>query len=345
MARHYIALDTHCSSTDMAVVNQTGKVISQHQCTTTIPALLSAVRLVSRPRSLTLEEGPLASWLSLHLREAVDELIVCDPRRNALIAKEGDKDDSLDALKLAQLFRGGYLKPVHQVATQERAVLKQHVALYHDRVRDRVRQGHQIIAQLRRHGVMDPIDDVMEESKRPAWWKRLPNHQVLHQDLQLLLAMYGLHCEQEEELRSTLTRLAKKQEPVRRLEQVPGFGWVRAVTFYVYLDTPHRFASKSKLWRYCGIGLEKRGSGQGPMRTRLSRQGNRHLKGTLIGAAHTVISGDSPYAQRYQRWIDQGLSPATARRNVARLLATTQWTLWREGGRYDPARVCPMNMN
>jgi len=193
MARHYIAFDTHCSSTDMAVVNQTGKVIKRHQCMTTIPALLSAVGLVSRPRSLTFEEGPLASWLSLHLRQAVDELIVCDPRRNALIAKEGDKDDPLDALKLAQLFRGGYLKPVHQVATQERAVLKQHVALYHDRVRDRVRQGHQIIAQLRRHGVMDPMNEVVEESKRSAWWKRLPNHQVLHHDLQLLLAMYGLY--------------------------------------------------------------------------------------------------------------------------------------------------------
>lgn len=161
----------------------------------------------------------------------------------------------------------------------------------------------------------------------------------------MLLAMYALFCEQEEELRKALVRLARKEEPVRRLEQVPGFGWVRAITFYVYLDTPHRFASKSKLWRYCGIGLEKRGSGNGPMRTRMCQQGNRYLKGTLIGAAKTVITGDSPYAQRYQHWIDQGLPPSTARRNVARLLATTLWTLWKEGARYDPARVCPMNTN
>jgi transposase len=126
---------------------------------------------------------------------------------------------------------------------------------------------------------------------------------------------------------------------------VPGFGWVRAVTFYAYLDTPDRFANRSKLWRYCGIGLEKRGSGQGPMRTRLCRQGNRPLKGTLIGAAQSVITGDSPYAQRYRRWIESGLPPSTARRNVARLLATTQWTLWMEGERYDPSRVDPANAN
>jgi hypothetical protein len=31
MARSYIALDTHCSSTDMAVVNVTGKLILAQQ--------------------------------------------------------------------------------------------------------------------------------------------------------------------------------------------------------------------------------------------------------------------------------------------------------------------------
>jgi hypothetical protein len=32
---------------------------------------------------------------------------VCNPRRNHLIAKEGEKDDPIDAEKLAQLYRGG----------------------------------------------------------------------------------------------------------------------------------------------------------------------------------------------------------------------------------------------
>lgn len=342
MAQVYIALDTHCSTTDMAVVTARGKVIKQDRCMTTIPALWAAITSVPGRRSVTFEEGPLAGWLARQLRPAVDELLVCDPRRNALIAKDSDKNDPLDALKLAHLFRGGYLKPVHQASSQERALLKQHVALYHDRVRDRVRQGHQLIAQLRRHGVMDSIDKIVDEAQRPAWWKKLPAGPVLHQDLKLLLAMYALYCQQEEELRKTLIRLARREEPVRRFQEVPGVGWIRAVTFYVYLDTPHRFASKSKLWRYCGLGLEKRGSGSGPMRTRLCRQGNRYLKCTLIGAAQSALRGESPYGQRYRWWIEQGLPPSTARRNVARHLATTLWCLWKEGGRYDPARVCPL---
>jgi transposase len=339
MACSYIALDTHCSSTDMAVVNVAGKLIQRQHCETTIPALLAAVASVKRPRWLTFEEGPLAGWLARNLRGAADELIVCDPRRNALVAKESDKDDPIDALKLAQLLRGGYLKPVHQASSLERALLKQHVALYHDRVRDRVRQGHEIVAQLRRHGVMTSIGGVAESW--PQLCKKLPGSKVLRRDMELLLKMYQLYTEQEKEFRSALIRLARKEEPVRRFCEVPGFGWVRAVTFYVYIDTPERFASKSKLWRYCGIGLEKRGSGQGPLRTRLCRQGHRSLKGALMGAAQSVIGGDGPYAQQYQFWTaTQGLPPHTARRNLARHLATTLWSLWKEGGRYDPARVC-----
>jgi len=37
---------------------------------------------------------------------------VCDPRKNALL-KEGNKSDKIDARKLADLLRGGYLRSVY----------------------------------------------------------------------------------------------------------------------------------------------------------------------------------------------------------------------------------------
>ncbi|MBI1916970.1 MAG: transposase [Planctomycetes bacterium] len=79
-------------------------------------------------------------------------MTVCDPRRNHLIAKDSDKDDPIDAEKLAQLLRGGYLKAVHHPQSLERAVFKQLVLLYHDRVRQQVREANRVMAYLRRHG-------------------------------------------------------------------------------------------------------------------------------------------------------------------------------------------------
>ncbi len=50
------------------------------------------------------------------------------------------------------------MKPVHHPDTWERAWFKQVVQLYHDRVRNRVRQANRIMGQLRGHGVFVLVD-------------------------------------------------------------------------------------------------------------------------------------------------------------------------------------------
>jgi hypothetical protein len=47
------------------------------------------------------------------LKPHVRHLVVCNPRKNALL-KDGSKSDRIDARKLAELLRGNQLKPVYQ---------------------------------------------------------------------------------------------------------------------------------------------------------------------------------------------------------------------------------------
>ena len=61
---------------------------------------------------VTWEEGTWASWLYDLLQPQVAQVLVCDPRRNALL-KEGSKSDKVDARKLADLLRTGMLRPVY----------------------------------------------------------------------------------------------------------------------------------------------------------------------------------------------------------------------------------------
>lgn len=339
--QHYIALDTHCEFCEMVAMTHSGRIVKRDRCATSIPSLAAALDQVRRPRTLTFEEGPLADWLARNLRPHVEELIVCEPRRNALIAKENDKDDPIDAERLAQLLRGGFLKAVHQVESLDRAVLKQQVSFYHDRVRERVRQGHQLTALLRRHGVFTSMARVMDADERAFLRKKLPPRKILRTNLDLLWQVYELLSTQEQQLREKLIQLARREEPVRRFRKLPGLGWIRAITFYAYIDTPWRFVGKSALWRYCGIGLERRHSGSAPTRVRLTKSGNRRLKDVLVGAARSAAAqGDNPYADKYVYWTqEEGLHPATARRNVARCLASTLWSLWKTGSQYDPAQV------
>ena len=62
---------------------------------------------------MTWEEGTWAAWLYDLLQPQVEEALVCNPRRNALL-KEGSKNDRVDAGKLADLLRTGMLRPVYR---------------------------------------------------------------------------------------------------------------------------------------------------------------------------------------------------------------------------------------
>jgi transposase len=341
MTEYFIALDVHCAFSEMAVVTGKGKLVRRDRCETAIPPLVERIQTVSRPRRITFEEGPMADWLARSLRSHVDELVVCEPRRNHWIARDGDKDDPIDAAKLANLYRGGYLKAVHQSESLQRSLLKQQVSLYHDRVAERVRQGNQLVALFRRHGAFVKSSDLLIEDEWRLSLRRLPSETSLRQGVERVREVYLLMVDHEEALREELVGLARNEEPVRRFADLPGFSWIRSVTFYAYVDTPWRFRSKSALWRYAGIGLERRHSGQGPTRTRLCRQGHRQLKNILLGAAKTAISqGQNPFADKFTFWTEQeGLPVPNARRNVGRALAATMWSMWKSGQRYDPQRA------
>src|SRR5437879_12967750 len=61
---------------------------------------------------LAFEEGTCAAWLHDLLKPHVTKVLVCDPRKNALL-KSGNKNDRIDARKLADLLRTGLLSPVY----------------------------------------------------------------------------------------------------------------------------------------------------------------------------------------------------------------------------------------
>ena len=70
----YIGLDVHQATTSVAVLDHTGKLVM-----------------------VTFEEGTSAAWLYDLLRPHVAHLVVCNPRKNALL-KAGNKSDRIAQL-------------------------------------------------------------------------------------------------------------------------------------------------------------------------------------------------------------------------------------------------------
>ncbi len=96
----YIGLDVHKEAIAIAVLNGAGKLVMESIIETKASTLLDFLHGLRGELHVTLEEGTWAAWLYDVIKPHVAELVVCNPRRNALL-KEGSKSDKVDARKLA----------------------------------------------------------------------------------------------------------------------------------------------------------------------------------------------------------------------------------------------------
>ena len=108
----YIGMDVHKETISIAVLNSSGKLVMETIIETKASTLLQFVQGLRGSLHVTLEEGTWATWLYDLLKPHVTKIVVCNPRRNALL-KEGSKSDRIDARKLAQLLRSNPVRPVY----------------------------------------------------------------------------------------------------------------------------------------------------------------------------------------------------------------------------------------
>jgi len=108
----YIGMDVHKETISIAVMNGDGKLVMESIIETKAITILQFIQGLRGDLHVTLEEGTWAAWLYDLLKPHVTKLVTCDPRKNAVM-KQGNKSDKIDARKLADLLRGGYLCSVY----------------------------------------------------------------------------------------------------------------------------------------------------------------------------------------------------------------------------------------
>src|SRR6201987_5127111 len=108
----YIGMDVHKEAIVIAVRDSRGHVVMESIVETKASSILQFIRGLQGELHVTWEEGTWAAWLYDLLKPHVHRVLVCNPRRNALL-KEGSKNDKVDARKLADLLRTGRLRPVY----------------------------------------------------------------------------------------------------------------------------------------------------------------------------------------------------------------------------------------
>ena len=163
----YIGLDVHQATISVAVMDSMGKLIMESILETKAATILEFVAGLRGTLSVTFEEGTWAAWLYDLLKPHVDELVVCNPRKNALL-KDGNKSDRIDARKLADRLRLNDLKPVYHGETGVR-MLRELARSYLNLVKDQTRVMNRLKAMYRSWAIPCAGRDVYYACHRAEW--------------------------------------------------------------------------------------------------------------------------------------------------------------------------------
>ena len=345
----YIGMDVHQATISVAVMDGRGKLIMECILETKAATILEFIRGLPGSLSVTFEEGTSAAWLHDLLKPHVHHLVVCDPRKNALL-KDGSKSDRIDARKLAELLRLNRLNPVYHGEHGVRT-LKELGRSYLTITQDLTRVMSRIKALYRSWAVPCTGTTVYAPRHRAEWLAKIVEPGVrlraerLYQQLDLLQPV-------RQQARQDLLRESHKHPAVKLLRQIPSIGPIRAALLVALLQTPHRFRTKRQLWAYSGFALETHDSGEyrcvrGKLqrnRERITVRGlndnhNKDVKNLFKSAAISASTRPGPLHDFYVARVEKGMRPTMARLTLARKIATITLTMWKKGVGFDPQNL------
>lgn len=341
----YIGMDVHKETISIAMMNSDGKVVMESIIETKASTILQSIQGIRGDLHVTFEEGTWAAWLHDLLKPHVTELVVCDPGKNALL-KDGNKSDKIDARKLADLLRGGYLRSVYHGENGLRT-LKELARSYLTISKDLTRVMNRVKALYRSWGILCVGQQVYAARYRGEWLNKIGEAGVrrraefFYQQLDALRAL-------RQDVRRDLLSESQKQSAMKILREIPTIGPVRAALLIALIQTPHRFRTKRQLWTYSGLAVDTRDSAQHryvagqlqrskkPQQVRgLHKNHNHDMKAIFKSAATMASSREGPFHDFYQGLLTKGMKPAMARLTLARKIAAITLILWKKGAHFD----------
>jgi transposase len=345
----YIGLDVHQATISVAVLDGTGKVVMECILETKAATILEFFAGLRGTLSVTLEEGTWATWLYDLLKPHVDELVVCNPRKNALL-KDGNKSDRIDARKLAELLRGNQLKPVYHGETSVR-MLRELARSYLTIVKDVSRVMNRLKALYRSWAIPCAGRDVYYTRHRAEWLAKIQEAGVRRRAERLYLQLDMLKKLRQQARRELLAE-SRKHAITSKLRQIPYLGPIRSALAVALIQTPYRFRTQRQLWAYSGLALATRISGEysyatGQLRRSkklisirgLNKDHNHDLKGLFKGVATMASERPGPLQNFYQALLAKGMKPTMARLTLARKIAAITLTLGKKGESFDPEKL------
>ena len=329
----YLAMDVHAHNCVLGDMNANGNFCGNRSFITGENNIIDALKAVkAKTKYLVIEAGPLANWVAQTASAYATQVVICDPRENALIHKSANKRDEFDTQKLCRLLRLGEFKEVYRPENDQRAIFKAAVQHYID-LRDQLTAlKHKIKAMYRQWGVIDVSTAALYSAKgRNKFLKQVPHHPIYLQ-LKRLYALMDYSAAMKQAAEKSMIALGRNYHEIKEFQKMPGIGVVGAHTFDAFIQTPHRFARRNRLWKYCRMSVtDCTSDGKALGYKRLDKSGIGELKALSHRAFMSAMKGDNEVRRFFLNSLKRTHNRVHARLNTQRKILSVMLGIWKKG--------------
>jgi transposase len=178
---------------------------------------------------------------------------------------------------------------------------------------------------LHKHNLMLSEEGLLDQ----AWWDRQENISPLEkmqirQELGLLQEIEKLKEAVDEELQRQSTSTLWGKQAVQ-IMQLPGVGFVVAMTVLAAIGDISRFESAKQLVGYAGIGAGVHDSGKTHKEKKITKKGRRELRWAIVEAAWRAVRMSPFWKAEYEKHLQRMRKPNQAIVVIARKLLIAIW--------------------
>ena len=330
-----IGIDLGDKVSRYCIIDANGDVVEEGSFRNQVSSI--EIHFGGEPRRIALEAGAQSAWICRELKRLGHEVIVANPRELKWITSSDNKNDPVDARKLALLARAD----MRLLAPVEHRTAEQQAELAVIRARDALLRARTLLINSAR-SVAKGFGLRLPKSITGTFGKRsvdmLPEF--------LRMALTGL-LEQIDTISQAIAgydqqigALAEKHPELARLESIPGVGRLTAMTFVLTLGRVERFPHSRDVAGFLGLRPKQRQSGARDPQLGISKSGDPYMRKLLVQCAHHILGhyGKDSALRQWGLAKGEGGKKATLRAivAVARKLSVLIHRLWVSGEFYKP---------
>ena len=282
----------------LCVLDEHGEVCEEGRIATTTDAMRKRFS-TEAPCLIVIEVGTHSPWVQRLLQELGHEVITAHTQSVRLIYGGTNKNDRLDAERLARLARVDpkLLHPIRHrkgSALADRAVIRSRHVLVDCRTK--------LINHAR--GIVKSMGGRRPSCSAESFHKRVREEipKELKPALLPVLATITTLTQKIRRYDQRIEDLASRRYPeTDDLRQVSGVGPLTALSFVLSVEDPERFRSSRSLGAYFGLRPRRSQSGDEDPELRITKAGDDDLRRLLIGSAHYILGPFGPDTD-LRRW-------------------------------------------